>query len=222
MNKLRTLFTVPAVLLIHAALNAQDVRTLETRVADLLARLPADNRSLPPPYGGNVRRWEMREHPIFADRWCLPAQVMTRRQGMLFHHSRHTSPADKDNSRKRVWEKQCIRFMKAATDREVRAFFMKQLNLVGSDAAVEALADYAGNTEICDDAVMALQSVGSDEALRLLASALRGGVLPVQRRSWLHLQTTGTAGAVESYIAWYAKGNQAEKAAALYAHGGHR
>jgi hypothetical protein len=37
MNRIRTLLTVTALVLISAAVSAQDVRTLGTKVADLLA-----------------------------------------------------------------------------------------------------------------------------------------------------------------------------------------
>ena len=46
MNKLNVLLAVLAATVLQVALNAQDVRTIETRVADLLARLPADNQNL--------------------------------------------------------------------------------------------------------------------------------------------------------------------------------
>ena len=217
MNRLRTLLTVTAVLLIHAALNAQDVRTLETRVADLLARLPADSREL------TLRLME--DMYMLGDDGTaiICGQVMpagtgddVRARYAVSSLTAHLS-GDKDDSRKRVWEKQCIRFMKAATDREVTAFFMRQLNLIGSDAAVEALRDYSADPATCDDAVMALQSIGSDAALGLLASLLEAGTTPCAAQIMVALAEHRYTGALDSYIAWNQKGDEAERSAALYA-----
>ena len=217
MNKIRILFAVTAALILQVALNAQDVRTIETRVADLLARLPADNQDL------TMRLMEEMYSLGDEGTSLICGQVVpagtgddTKARYAISTLTSHLT-ADKDNSRKSVWEKQCIRFMKAADNREVRAFFMKQLNLVGSDAAVEALADFARDAEICDDAVMALKSVGSDKAHKLLASAISEGECPCAAQIMVALGDSRYDEAVQSYIDWYGKGNRGEQAAALYA-----
>src|SRR5660397_189905 len=46
MNKFKILFAVMTALVLQMPLNAQDVRTIETRVADLLSKLPAGNQDL--------------------------------------------------------------------------------------------------------------------------------------------------------------------------------
>ena len=80
---------------------------------------------------------------------------------------------DSGDERKREWEQQCIRFLRAASDREVSSFFMKQLNLTGSDAAIEVLRENAARSWLCDDAVMALQAIGSEAALAALSDVLQ-------------------------------------------------
>jgi HEAT repeat protein len=216
MNRLRTLLTVPAVLLLSAALGAQDVRTLETRVADLLARLPADSREL------TVRLMDEMYSLGEEGTGMICAQVLPADTGddlraryAVSSLTAHLS-GDKDDSRMREWEKQCIRYMNTATDREVRAFFMRQLNLTGSDASVEALREYADSRENCDDAVIALQSIGSDASLDLLASVLRSGSSACAAQIMVALAENGYPGALDSYIAWNEKGTAAERTAALY------
>ncbi len=217
MNKFKVLLAVMAAMVLQVTVNAQDVRSVETRVADLLARLPADNQTL------TARLMEEMyslgdEGTSLVCSQVVPAGTGddTKARYAVSSLTVHLT-ADKDNTRKNVWEKQCIRFMKAAPEREVRAFFMKQLNLVGSDAAVEALADYVGDADLCDDAVMALQSVGSDKAHSLLASALTQAECPCAAQIMVALADSRYAGAVRSCLNWYAKGSQGEKAAALYA-----
>ncbi len=217
MNRLRTLLMVPAVLLLSASLGAQDVRTLETRVADLLARLPADSREL------TVRLMEEmyslgEEGTAIICGQVLPAGTGDdiRARYAVSSLTAHLS-GDKDDTRKREWEKQCIRFMNAARDREVRVFFMRQLNLIGSDAAVKALSIFADIQESCDDAVITLQSIGSGAALDLLASVLRAGSSPCAAQTMVALAENSYPGAIDSYIAWNEKGTSAERTAALFA-----
>ncbi len=217
MNKIRILFAVTAALILQVALNAQDVRTIETRVADLLARLPADNQDLTARLMEEMYSLGDEGTSLICSK-VVPAGTSddTKARYAISTLTGHLS-ADKENSRKSVWERQCIRFMKAADNREVRAFFMKQLNLVGSDAAVEALADFARDAEICDDAVMALKSVGSEKAHKLLASAISEGECPCAAQIMVALGDSRYDEAVQSYIGWYGKGNRGEQAAALYA-----
>jgi len=217
MNRLRTILTLSALLLFHAVASTQDVRTLETRVADLLARLPADSREL------TVRLMEEMYSLGDEGTALICGQVIpsgtgddTRARFAVASLTAHLS-GDRDEVRKNTWERQCIRFMKAAADSEVRTFFMRQLNLIGSEAAVEALKDFAGSDDSCDDAVMALQSIGSEAALDLIASVLRKGTSPCAAQMMIALAEHRYAGALDSYIYWNGKGTDAERAAALYA-----
>jgi len=217
MNRLRTLLTVSAVLLLHAALNAQDVRTLETRVADLLARLPSDSRELTARLMEEMYSLGEEGTGIICGQ-VLPAGTGddVRARYAVSSLTAHLS-GDKDDTRVREWEKQCIKFMNAATDRDVRVFFMRQLNLIGSGDAVKALSIFAGSDESCDDAVMTLQSIGNDAALDLLASVLRASSSPCAAQIMVALAENNYPGALDSYIAWNEKGSEAERTAALFA-----
>ncbi len=217
MNRLRTLLTLSALLLFHAVAGSQDVRTLETRVADLLARMPADSRELTAQLMEDMYSLGDAGTAIIS-RQVVPAGTGddSRARYAVASLTAHLS-GDKAGERKNAWEKQCLRFMEGATDSEVRAFFMRQLNLIGSEAAVEALREFADRDETCDDAVMALQSIGSDAAMDLLASVLKKGTSACAAQIMIALAEHRYAGAFDSYAYWYGKGTDAEKAAALYA-----
>ena len=217
MNRIRILLTVTALLLSGAALNAQDVRTLETKVADMLARMPADNLEL-------ASRL-MEEMYALGDegRAMICRQVLPQGTGddlraryAVSSLTAHLS-SDSDDTRKRIWEEQCIEYMKNAPDGEVRSFFMRQLNLIGSDKAVEALSGYVTSAGICDDAVIVLQSVGSKAAAELLQSALQSSVCPCAAQAMVALAETIPGNSVDIFMQWYNRGSVAEKAAALYA-----
>lgn len=217
MKKIRTLFALSALLIISAAAGAQDVRTLGTRVADLLARLPAENNEL--------------ASRLMEDMYALGAQGREmicqqivpagngddmRARYAVSSLTAHIS-ADRDDIRKREWEKECIEFMTRATDREVRSFFMRQLNLVGSSVTVEALRQWVLSPEMCDDAVIVLQSIGTAGAADLLASALTAAECPCASQVMVALAETLPGTVIDSYKTWYLKGGTAEKSAALYA-----
>lgn len=217
MNRIRTLLTVTALVLISAAVSAQDVRTLGTKVADLLARMPADNLELASRLMDDMYALGEEGRAMICSQ-VVPAGTGDdlRARYAVSSLTAHLS-GDRDEARKRVWESQCIQFMKKAADREVRSFFMRQLNLIGSDLAVESLADYVSSPEMCDDAVMVLQSVGSEAAASLLYSSLGSGKCPCAAQVMVALAETHPGTVTEIYMQWYNNGTAAEKAAALYA-----
>ncbi len=217
MNRIKTLLNVTALVLISAAVSAQDVRTLGTKVADLLARMPADNLELASRLMDDMYALGDEGMAMICGQ-VVPAGTGDdlRARYAVSSLTAHLS-GDSDDTRKRPWEKQCIRFMKSATDREVRSFFMRQLNLVGSDMAVEALADYVNSQEMCDDAVIVLQSVGSEAAATLIRSSLSATVCPCAAQKMVALAETHPGTSTDIFMKWYGTGNAAEKTAALYA-----
>lgn len=217
MNRIKNLLTLTALVLISTAVSAQDVRTLETKVADLLARMPADNLEL-------LSRL-MEDMYALGDegRAMVCEQVVPAGKGddlraryAVASLTAHLSN-DSDDTRKRVWESQCIQFMKSAGDREVSSFFMRQLSLTGSDMTVTALSDYVTSPEMCDDAVIVLQSLGSEAAATLLYSSLSTGESPCAAQVMVALAATDPGSATEIYMKRYLGGNDAERAAALLA-----
>jgi len=217
MNKIKTLFAVAALLLIGSTAGAQDVRTLGTRVADLLARIPADNLDLASRLMEDMYALGEEGRAMICEQ-VVPAGAGDdlRARYAVSSLTAHLS-ADKDEIRKREWEKQCIRYMKLATDREVRSFFMRQLNLVGSDQAVGSLKEWVLSPEMCDDAVIALQSIGSDAATDLLVSSLNATECPCAAQIMVALAETRPGNTIDTYMQWYARGSVDEKSAALYA-----
>ena len=62
------------------------------------------------------------------------------------------------------------------TPREVKAFLIRQLQLVGTDRAVPALAKLLSDDDLYADAAQALLAIGGDEAARVFRDALRQSV----------------------------------------------
>ena len=75
--------------------------------------------------------------------------------------------------------------LKTHTDKEVQAYLIRQLQLIGKDEAVETLAEYLGDDRLVEPAVAALLSNGSDTAAEALLDGLEGAndtqALPIIR-----------------------------------------
>lgn len=62
--------------------------------------------------------------------------------------------------------------LRAATNKEVQAFLIRQLQLVGKDEAIEPLSRFLTDQRLCEPAVQALVRIGGDQAGAALAQAL--------------------------------------------------
>ena len=122
-----------------------------------------------------------------------------------------------DMVKQKVWEEQCLGFVRSAVSYEVRTFFIRQLNLIGSDAALEVLKPFVTHEVMCSDAVMALEAIGTTKAQEMLASALDADNCPCAGQIMDALAVKGYGQALPGYIRWYEKGSQPEKSAALLA-----
>lgn len=217
MNRIRLLPVLLAALSVSVALNAQDVRTLETRVADLLARMPAENQILAAHLMEEMYSLGEEGMAQICEQ-VLPAGTGddTMARYAVSSMTAYLS-GDKDIQRKKTWEDLCIRFINKAATSDVRSFFIRQLNLTGSDSAVEVLKKHMPEKDICDDVVMALQSIGSDSAMQQLESALSEDICPCAAQAMNALAEKHYGHGVQNYLKWYEKGSRAEKSAALYA-----
>lgn len=150
-------------------LTAQDNRTVKTKVADVLALLPAPNNQ-------DAAR-------IFRDLFNLgdeglvlltddvkpngnPDGVASRYAVSLLTHYATTK-----EEKKRI-EQAYLAALAKATDVEVKAYFMDNLKLAGSNAAVKTLSSYITDKDLFDPAISALESIGTPEAREALLNAL--------------------------------------------------
>lgn len=206
-----------ALLLLLPGVGAQDMRSSATRVADLLARMPAEDYEL-------ISRLMEEMYSLGEEGWTLICdQVLpagedddSRARYAITSLTIHLT-TDSDNRRREAWERQCISYMQRAAAREVKAYFMHQLSLTGSDRTVAALADYLRSEPLCSDAVMTLQTLGTATAAAQLWSALGNQECPCAAQVMVALAETHPGNETELYRQWYSRGGVEEKGAALYA-----
>lgn len=148
---------------------AQDQRLLKTKVADILALLPANDNA----QGARLFKELMStgdEGLAMLTEGIQPngneAGVSYRYAiSLLTHYA--TSPQEKQKI-----EQAYLSALGKSGNTEVKSYLMDNLKLVGSNASVNPLASYIGNNELFDPAVSALVSIGTDDARKALLSAL--------------------------------------------------
>lgn len=166
-------YTSLILLLIALAIPAlgQDTRTTQTRVADALALLPA-------PTSADAER-------IYKDLVGLsdegldlitsrvvpngkPEGIPARYAVSLLTHQAGTV------AEKARIELAYLRALQNSNNAEVSSYFIDNLKVVGSDAAVKPLTGYLRHDELADQAIGALVSIGSPAAQSAIQTALAG------------------------------------------------
>lgn len=155
--------------LILSVANAQDNRTLETKVADVLALLPAQSneeadRLYDQLIGLSDEGLSMvlaRVVPNGKEEGVAPRFAVS----LLTHHS--SSKQD----RARI-EKAYLRALDNVPDLEVRAYLIDNLKIVGTNSSIKSLAEKIQEGRLAQQAIGALVSIGTKEAGAALVSAL--------------------------------------------------
>jgi len=138
----KILFSILALLLVSIPLYPQDKRTTETKVADLLARLPASDLQLTDKLMGDMLLLGEPGIKQICDQ-IIPAGAGddTRPRFAVESLSRFLSAKGKEKERV-MWENICIGYATGKKDAGVKDFFMKQLQLIGGDQSAEAVKQY--------------------------------------------------------------------------------
>lgn len=153
-------------------ITGQDIRTIETRVADLLAQMPArDNQSavqyMDAMYSLGNDGLDMICRQVVPAGTGNDTQVRIAIEGL----SRHLSASGNDQ-RRSVWEKKILEWTGRSGDAEVKTFFISQLIYIGSDESLPVLKQLVGDQQLYQAAVAAITAVGGNAAADLLLQSL--------------------------------------------------
>ena len=218
MNKILNSFLVVfALLMATMTANAQDNRTLTTKIADLLAQMPSNNLQ---------QREKLAEELITlgtAGFQQLADQITPSGKGdntaavfAINGLTRYASQPGKETQR--AFAETCfIQALEKAKETEVKAFFLRQLKLTGADKAVSAVAPYLNSNDLCEPATFVLTSISSEPAKGELLKAFRkadGTCLITITRALGELQVKGVSGDILKNIT---SGNQNLKKVSLAA-----
>ena len=213
----KILFASLALLLVSVASYPQDKRTIETKVADLLARFPADDLQFNNKLMGEMLSLGEAGIQRICDQ-IVPAGTGddTRPRFAVESLSRFLSQKGKENDRA-MWEKICIKNIPGQKDNGVRDFFMKQLQIIGGDQSVAALKTYLSDKNICEPALAAIKAIGGRAAETALAESLKNKDLPCAAAVMNALALMQSQIAVNEYIMWASDNNVNTKSSAYHA-----
>jgi HEAT repeat protein len=196
---------------------SQDKRTSETKVADLLARLPSNDQQL--------------TNKLMTDMLSLGEtglrqicnQVISIGKGDDTHAryavesmSRYLSEKYQGNARD-VWENICINYATEQTDFGVKDFFMKQLQQFGGTKSAEAMKIYLTSKEICNPALAVISATGGKSSESILAESLKDKDLQCPAAVMNALALINSQLAVNEYITWVSINDVNIKASAFNA-----
>jgi HEAT repeat protein len=204
-------------LMISAISYSQDIRTLETRIADLVAQFPTNDLQYLEKLMGEMASLGEEGQIKICDQ-IIPAGKGddTKFRFAVESFSRYLSQTGKENDRQN-WEKVCISIVNRKIDPGVKDFFIKQLQIVGGDKTAEAMKIFLSDAENCAAAISALEAVGGKTAESILAGSLKDKNLPCAAAVMNALATMNSKEAVDEYIAWSGVNNVNTKASAYNA-----
>ena len=194
---------------------SQDKRTLETKVADLVAQFPVNDLVYLDKLMNDM--YSLGEEGL--QKICdgiIPAGTGddTKFRFAAESFSRYASQPGKEKE-KMVWEKLCISGAISRKDSGVKDFFMKQLQQAGGEATTEALKMFLTDSENCTSAISAIATIGDKTAEHILAGSLKNKDLPCAAAVMNALASMNSGEAVQEYIA-FASGTDLNNVSAAY------
>lgn len=171
---MKKLYSLISLLVLSMTILAQSPanRTSKTIVADVLAQMPAQNESVfnsqlkdlsSTGEDGVLQLVKMINPPGKGDN----SQVEYALSGLS-----HYVSAEGRESQRAVTANAYVKALDMVSDREIRAFIIRQLEVMGKDEAVAKLATYLENESLSGPASRALLSIGTPAAEKALTNAL--------------------------------------------------
>jgi HEAT repeat protein len=203
--------------LVTFTVNSQDVRTIETRVADLLAQLPSRDAA----YTEKLMNDMVTLGDAGIKQICNQVKPIgtgddTKARFAVESFSRYLSKEGLEKERS-GWEKICISYVADQKEYTVKDFFMKQLQLIGGDASIEAVKSYLTDKNLCSPAVAVITAAGGTQAEKVFSESLKNKDLPCAASVINSLAAMRSAVAINEFIYWSGSDDKAVKGAAFNA-----
>lgn len=194
-------------------LSAQDQRLTKTKVADALALLPAtDNQQAARIFQDLINLGD--EGLQLVTEGVQPNGIVegipSRYAVSLLTHYATTK------EQKAKIERAYLATLKKSTNTEVKAYFMDNLKVVGSNESVPVLKEYISDKESYDPAISTLVRIGSEDASKALMNALPNQQVSTQVRLIKALGELNYQPALASITAFASSENALLKKQALW------
>ncbi|MCK3685521.1 family 16 glycoside hydrolase [Maribellus sp. YY47] len=151
---------------------AQDRRTMDTKVADILAQMPTKNLTHLDKAMNEVFLLGNEGFQKLTQQLTPPGVGDdTAVRFALNSYARYASQFGK-NAERTLAEDNLLQALAAQKDTEVKTFLMNQLNLVGEAKTTDALKSYLNNEELVEPAAQCILAINGDGAAKLFLEAL--------------------------------------------------
>ncbi|MFD2599855.1 family 16 glycoside hydrolase [Sphingobacterium corticis] len=169
----KILYTLVALALCQSTANAQlsANRSTATKIADLLAKQPAENSNSFSEAMQELEQFDAKDVKELA----LSLEQNPKNTAPLTYalnsYAYYAMQSDKRKMRE-VYVDGLCQAIEAMKSRNSKAFVLELLKKVGSEDAIPIMASYLSNDELVSDAAIALSAIGGQESIDVLLSAL--------------------------------------------------
>ncbi|MDR1919789.1 MAG: DUF1080 domain-containing protein, partial [Tannerellaceae bacterium] len=174
MKRIYSLIPLLFLLVNVSVVQSQENRTVQTIVADVLAQMPANNQA---DYNKQIADLSSTgEEGILALVKMIhdPGQGDNAQIDYALSGLSHYVMGKGDEALRLATAKVYVKALETVKEREAKTFIIKQLQLIGQDESVDALAAYLNEESLSDPAARALASIHTEKAgLALKTSLLR-------------------------------------------------
>lgn len=150
---------------------AQDNRRLETKVADALAQFPAQNGDHTAKLMAEILATGVPGLEKFCDMIVPPGTGNDTQARMALESLAQYAGAQNREPERKLVESTILAALQKATDREVKAFFIRRLQYCGGAETVVAMETYLNSADLYEAALAALFSIGTPDAGKVILKA---------------------------------------------------
>lgn len=163
-------------LLSAIGLNAQnDVRTINTRIADLLAQMPANNENDLKTAMGEMEKFGVDGlYQLTKQMVPLGAADNSKAEYAIMGYTTWVSAPGRKELKEDA-EEAWIKALSNSDDKQLKIFIMDMLQIIGTNRSVPALEPCLNDKFLCLKAAPVLASIGTPEAGKTLLDALQRG-----------------------------------------------
>lgn len=174
MKQINTIFIIIC-LFLTIGVKAQDQRTLDTKVADILAQMPTDDLDHLDKLMENAISYGSPFVSQLTKMIIAPGTGDDTAVRFALNSLARYASGQEDIKTKAFVEAEYLKAIEKANNKDVKTFFIRQISLVGHQKTVENIKVYLSDKQLCEPASQTLLTIKSPEAetafLNALASA---------------------------------------------------
>jgi HEAT repeat protein len=158
------ILTVFLVLFLMSPAFAQDNRLLQTKVADVLAQFPAQNGDHTAKLMAQILETGAPGIARFCDMVVAPGTGDDTQARMALESLAQFAGSKKHEADRKLVEGALLAAIEKASDKEVKAFFIRRIQYCGSSESVVMLGKYLNSADLYAPTLAAMESIGTREA----------------------------------------------------------